>query len=84
MAILSCCCGHWPLRRPITGQAEARATPNQPSGHAPPLRRAHGLLGEGGSMRNHTASAIAGSHAAGISRSSRQRIAIGRSPSWLT
>jgi hypothetical protein len=30
-----------------------------------------------------TANAITGNHAAGISRSSRQRIAIGRSPSWL-
>jgi hypothetical protein len=31
-----------------------------------------------------TANPITGSHAAGISRSSRQRIAIGRSPSWLS
>ena len=31
-----------------------------------------------------TANAITGNHAAGISRSSRQRIAIGRSPSWLS
>jgi hypothetical protein len=30
-----------------------------------------------------TANAITGNYAAGISRSSRQRIAIGRSPSWL-
>jgi hypothetical protein len=30
-----------------------------------------------------TANAIADIHIAGISRSSRQRIAIGRSPSWL-
>ena len=31
---------------------------------------------------HHYAKQPPGSHAAGISRSSRQRIAIGRSPSW--
>jgi len=38
----------------------------------------------GGKIFPQTANPITGSHAAGICRSSRQRIVMGRSPSWLS